>query len=1579
VLQLAATDGFLTVADRATVTVDPDPSIVGANLLVALATPGPLVTGTLEAVTATLTDGLGAPIANFAVQLTVAGANPVVATAITNASGVASFAYTGTKAGTDVIHATALGSTFQLDSAAISLSWTEPATAGPILTQGWIASPGTQTPVMGQVPIVLAPDVTLASGTITYWPASTPSQVHTLAAGITGAPGATLATFDTTVLANGSYVIRLDGTNDAGTERISQVLVTATGDYKPGRVVVELTDLTIPIAGLPITVGRRYDSLEKDNVGDFGHGWSLLIGHPKLEVDPANNVTITMPDNRRVTFYFEPQFPQVGPVVLGFFLVPAYVPEPGVFGKLTSDGCSLLSFNPSAVDPTPICLDSILDPTHLDYAPTTYTYTDAYGRQFVMARTGELKSIKDRQGNTLTFQPNGIISGTGKAVSFNRDPQGRITNVTSPAALPGTPASEWSYSYDDAGDLVTVSLPPSDGLVAEAHHTYADHRLLTTIDPRGNPARTSTYDLSGRLATDTDALGNVTSYAYELAARTTRSTQPDTGVITQVYDDRGLVLSETDPLGRTTTHEYDANRNETARTNAANERTVYTYDAKGSATSATDSVHRTIRATYNEFEQPTTVTDGLGHTSSLDYDARGVTIRLADEIATRFSFSSSERGLPLTVDDAVGNRAYITYDATGNVTSRTDWLGRITGFTYDELGRPLTHTTPRGGVSTNFYTARGQVFAQSDPALAGSGLRTFTHDQNDNVTADAWPLGRQTQYTYDALNRVTREVRADGTLAGSVRQYTRDFRGNKLTETDEAGRTTTNEYDLAGELTKTTFPDGTKTIRTYDALGRLASLTDERGNTTTYEYDAGCSCSDRVTRVTDPLGHATVTTYDAAGQRASVTDAAGHTTTFTYGVRHDLVDTRYADGTATHNTYDIRGRRISTTDQANATTLFSYDEQGQLTSISDPLGNVTTYVYDPDGNLASVTDANGHKTSYEYDFASRKTKRTLPLGNFETFTYDALSRLIGHTDFRGKTTTKLYDTLDRLSGKNPDPSLGEPTVSYSYNPTGTRASMTDASGVTAYTYDQRDRLLTKATSVGTLTYTYDPSGNVATLRSSNANGTSVDYTWDAANELVSVTDNRVGGTTDITYSATKRPLTLTQPNGIGLTYAYDLMDRIASMLWSQGASSAFGSWTYTRNERGQQQTATDITGRRVDYGYDAASRLTRETISGATGGSGSNGEIAYVLDGLANRISRNSAVTAVPSASYSYDANDQVITDGYDANGNTVSFGGHSYAYDFENRLVSKDAGSVTLQYNCDGDRVGKTVGGVTTRYLVDDLNPTGYQQVLEEIVGDTVQTRYTYGIGPISQTRNASTAPATSYYGFDANGNVTFLTDGSGSITDSYDYDASGILVARAGGTQNTRLYAGEEFDPDLGFINLRARQYNPNTGRFITVDPLDPATSTGVRDEKVIDAISAVAQPQLRAVLDVAVSVRVPMDQRAYAPANWNHFLYANGDAVNLHDPTGRGALEYAIMASRIVLFVASAFDAINVVHTLMNNNSTPGQREHAAFGVICTVVADSTAVISDIKYLGIPGFVILGAALAIFCIVAHFTMHE
>ena len=77
--------------------------------------------------------------------------------------------------------------------------------------------------------------------------------------------------------------------------------------------------------------------------------------------------------------------------------------------------------------------------------------------------------------------------------------------------------------------------------------------------------------------------------------------------------------------------------------------------------------------------------------------------------------------------------------------------------------------------------------------------------------------------------------------------------------------------------------------------------------------------------------------------------------------------------------------------------------------------------------------------------------------------------------------------------------------------------MTDSSGVTSYTYTNRDQVLVKTTPQGALAYSYDLAGNLASTLSSNTNGTNVSYTWDANNRLQTVTDARTTGVTNYSY------------------------------------------------------------------------------------------------------------------------------------------------------------------------------------------------------------------------------------------------------------------------------------------------------------------------------------------------------------------------------------------------------------------------------------------------------------------------------
>src|SRR6185369_15676097 len=139
-----------------------------------------------------------------------------------------------------------------------------------------------------------------------------------------------------------------------------------------------------------------------------------------------------------------------------------------------------------------------------------------------------------------------------------------------------------------------------------------------------------------------------------------------------------------------------------------------------------------------------------------------------------------------------------------------------------------------------------------------------------------------------------------------------------------------------------------------------------------------------------------------------------------------------------------------------------------------------------------------------------RTTRTLPGGQVETYGYDPAGNLTARTNFNGYVTTYTYDALNRLTAKLPDPRLltaGSVPVTYAYNALGQRTNMTDVSGVTASQYDLRNRLIEKATPQGALTYTYNASGSVASIKSSNQNGTDLTYSYDALNHLERVNDS----------------------------------------------------------------------------------------------------------------------------------------------------------------------------------------------------------------------------------------------------------------------------------------------------------------------------------------------------------------------------------------------------------------------------------------------------------------------------------------
>jgi RHS repeat-associated protein len=352
---------------------------------------------------------------------------------------------------------------------------------------------------------------------------------------------------------------------------------------------------------------------------------------------------------------------------------------------------------------------------------------------------------------------------------------------------------------------------------------------------------------------------------------------------------------------------------------------------------------------------------------------------------------------------------------------------------------------------------------------------------------------------------------------------------------------------------------------------------------------------------------------------------------------------------------------------------------------------------------------------------------------------------------------------------------------------------------------------------------------------------------------------------------------------------------------------ALQGYAYQLNANGLRTHISELSGRSIAHTFDALQRLTSETIASTLPASHlSLGTLTYTYDAASNRSSRTSTGTVsqlLPNQSHTFTANDRLSSDTYDANGNTTSSLLTSHpalgtlsatdVYSFDNRLIRRtraDGLTIDLTYNPDGHRLTKLVSqsGLTQRlhhYLTDPNNPTGYSQVVEEKdplapAAEQLKKVHLYGHDLIAtQSSPGLQSAPLHYYQYDGLGSIRGITDESGDLQETYDYDAYGTLIglAKRNATSgelepvdltssdsalrtptSEYLFTGEQWDSDLDMYFLRARYLNTQTGRFHTQD-----TYEGRNGE----------------------------------PLTLHKYLYVHGNPVMATDPSGQMLLDMSI----------------------------------------------------------------------------------
>ncbi|XOV82413.1 MAG: putative Ig domain-containing protein [bacterium] len=1287
------------------------------------------------------------------------------------------------------------------------------------------------------------------------------------------ADGALLGQFDPTLLINGQYTLRLEVYDAGANVSRTEATVLVEEDLKVGSFSLSFTDLAIPMSGIPITVTRTYDSRDR-SVGDFGYGWRLDVNTLRLSSnrvlgtawqvvdaglvnvalveDDRHIVSLTLPDGRVEKFQMvvspdSAGFSFGGPVQVSF------LPLPGTLGSLESlenNFVLVIGSQPGVVE--------LVDDTSLNtYDPQRFRYTTANGTQIVLDKRSGVESVTEPSGNTLTFGPGGITHSAGRSVVFARDLTGRITQITDPVG------NTHNYTYDANGDLVQYR----DTAGFETEYAYnRNHGLIRITDPLDRVVSRTEYDDNGRIVSITNADGRQISFSRDLDGRQEVIADANGNTTFITYDDTGNVLQSVDPLGGVTNNTYDANGNQLTSTNPLGETTTRTFDARNNLLSETNPAGETTSLVYDINDNVTQVTDPLGRVTQFEYDSANRLIRRINAL-----------GVVEEIRD---------YDSVGNLISRTDARGETTAYEYDAFGNPSAVIDALGNRSTTAYNANGAVISETDArgttvvtVVDERGLYTAKTDPLDNTSTFVFNEAGVLTGSADALGHTTSlEVDAAGKdlsftdALGNTTAKAYDIVGNLIGITDAAGNTVSYEYDPLSRRIRTVNPDtGAATVE-YDAVGRVVRQVDARGNETTFEYDL----AGRNIRRTDALGHSTEFDYDAAGNLVRQTDALGQIFQFEYDALNRQTRTTFPDGTSQLTAYDASGNVLSETDALGRVTSYTYDAVGNLVSVTQPGGATTTFVYDAANNVVSQTDALGRTTSFAYDDNGRRISKTYPDGTTEWVTYDVAGRVDAVTDPNGATTQNDLDGNGRITLKT----FGDgSTENYTYTPTGQIATVTNSSGTTRFGYDLLDRLQRVTYPDGSVvSYTFDLAGNRTSVTSGvlSGPGQTTSYTFDALNRIASVIEPD-GETTSYGYDAIGNLATKTHPNGVVSTFTYDSLSRLSN-LRHERSGVVIAQYAYTVNAVGDRTRVDHADGSRVEYAYDERRQLTRETHYDVL--NVAVFEQTYTYDAVGNRTSQIDL--AGNTVVYSYNDNDQLTRAGttdynYDANGNLIAkhdgAGVTTYTFDAENQLtqVSTPAQGITYTYDGVGTRLTRSVSALTTNFLVDPQNATSVSQVLVDY--DNSGTRladYTFGYELLSRNRGGTQQRLHR----DGSLNVRVLTNDAGVATDQLAYAAFGNVIERTGTSDNPYQFATERYGVEESLVYLRARYYDPETGRFISRDPFEGV----LRD-----------------------------------PVSLHRYLYAHANPIVNRDPTGKFTVGISLAEVGVVSTISAGISLI------------------------------------------------------------------
>ncbi|NTU99668.1 MAG: hypothetical protein HGA55_00890 [Methanoregulaceae archaeon] len=949
-----------------------------------------------------------------------------------------------------------------------------------------------------------------------------------------------------------------------------------------------------------------------------------------------------------------------------------------------------------------------------------------------------------------------------------------------------------TFSYDSRGFLSEVKAFDGQAL----RFTYDAKGLLTSIQGPSGRQCEYRYDATGRLTEAKEADGWTTGFAYSEGGRLSAIDYPSGERVRFNYDGSGRVAERASSTGVTYTYSYAAATRVSRQDGFWSETS---YDKRGFPEKYRESTGREQSWGWNEEGQLETRTFLDGSSASYRYDLQGRLLRQETsrgdvlEIAydgdrflpvrTNFNgtvtqFEYDPNGNLLSMTSPAGRKTTYTYDAHGRRQSVTNGEGSTTRFTYDSVGDLIRQINPDGGAISFEYDSDGRIVREEDPV---GRVTSYSYQANGLLQSVTDPLGDALSYEYDAHGRITKEVRPQNTVqyhydergfpAGidfpdqTQIRVSHDALGNPTQVVDRFGTITKNEYDPLGRLVSTILPTGMPIGMSYDSSGRLQTMGHDT-NTYRLAMDPGA----RETRLTDPAGGVTRLRHDQMDQVVQRISPGGGREQRKYDPDGLLESVTLPMGDTWEFSYDRAGQPLEILFPTGVRQQLSYDKAGRLAGIRYPGGQSIAYSYDPSGLLLEMTNARGQRVQYGYDPGGRFISKKTPEEDWH-YRYDSAGHLVQATN-------------------------GKFTLRYTYNGFGQLVQTEYVEWGKTIQYS-RDKL-------GRIESRIDPDGN----RTS--------YAYDRFGQISRIAHTG-GAVFDFEYSREGRLTGRRNPNGTSTEYLYDPAGRINSVQHRNASGDVISSRTYRYDFDGNRVESTDEQGRGDTFQYDQEQKLTGEK--------GPWGWRSYVYGPGGQRISVSGPSSNVP---YLYDDRGMLIEAGeekfgYDPDGNLITRTGREgatlYSYDGEGNLTGielPDGKRIAYGYGPFRERIWREEDGRRTYYLLDGSD------AIQELSAN-LEPKATYLFGGLDQPLMVSFSDGeTAFFHQDILGSILAISDSNQQVVARYSYDAFGRVLKEEGEIRQPLRFTGRPFDALTGLQDLRLRFYDPEHGRFLSMDPL-------------------------------------------------------------------------------------------------------------------------------------------------------------